>query len=117
MKKVFSTLLLFAYFVAVLLATQELSSSHHDSQLTQQSFEMGQIEAHYSADLDLDHNQDNHSNSGSHGDCCVVGCSHHPGMITVVSSAILLDNSALFLFSQFIYQAPDLATLKRPPIA
>ena len=116
MKKSFKILLLFSYFVAVLMATQEFSSVHHDSQISQET-----IAASPSADLvpalDMDHNDDSHSSAADCNDCCVAGCNHHPAIIVSISSGFIMDRSILGRRSPFGYQSPDLSTLERPPIA
>ncbi|MBX9766369.1 MAG: hypothetical protein K2X47_03780 [Bdellovibrionales bacterium] len=116
MKNSFKVLLLFSYFVAVLMATQEFSSTHHESQLTQETI----VASHGSEQapaLDMDHNQDTHSSAADCNDCCVAGCSHHPAMIVSVSSGFVLDRSIDCSSSQDNYKSPVLSALKRPPIA
>ena len=115
MGKSLNVLLLFSYFVAVLMATQEFATIHHDNQVAQEML-ASQVSTQ-AMELDVDHDENSHSNPADCNDCCVAGCSHHPAMIVPLSSAFVWNRSILGLSSRYLYQSPDLSALKRPPIA
>ncbi|MBX9768434.1 MAG: hypothetical protein K2X47_14265 [Bdellovibrionales bacterium] len=97
------------------MATQEFTSVHHDSQISQEAIAASQ--ADLTPALDIDHNDDSHSSAADCNDCCVAGCSHHPAMIVSISTGFIMDKSILGLRSPCGYQSPVISTLERPPIA
>lgn len=118
LKKTSKTLLLFLYFIAVLVGTQDLDLSdfHRDSQIAQEIISTSH-NYKVSLELDLTHKQNTHSSSSDCNDCCVTGCNHHPAMIASVLSAYIEERSLLGLYSVYFYYSHDLVSIERPPIS